>query len=110
MPQNHPIDPTYLRYVYDGLAQGRISADNTSDLPHGLVGLYEELYPASMPTAQRQQLLERFCTWALLRREVTTPLVAGLWQQTEEEVMDFIRTHSRWFASPQTGALPPVPR
>ena len=103
MESNHSIDPTYLRYVYDGLAQGRISSDNASDLPHGLVGLYEELFPASMPIAQRQQLLERFCTWALLRREVTTTLVAGLWQQTEEEVMDFIRAQSRWFASPKQG-------
>jgi hypothetical protein len=103
MSSDHPIDPTYLRYVYDGLAQGRISADNASDLPHGLVGLYEELFPPSMPTAQRQQLLERFCTWALLRSEVTTTLVAGLWHQAEEEVMEFIRTHSRWFASPRQG-------
>ena len=97
----HHIDPTYLRYVYDGLIQGQISADNAADLPHGLVGLYEELFPASMPVAERQHLLERFCIWALMRREVSTAFMAGLWQQSEEEVMDFIRNNSRWFVSPK---------
>jgi hypothetical protein len=39
MPQ---LEPTYLRYIYDGLIKGSIHPENAAELPEGLIGLYEE--------------------------------------------------------------------
>ena len=30
------IEPTYLRYIYDGLNKGSINSQNASSLPNGL--------------------------------------------------------------------------
>jgi hypothetical protein len=38
------LDPTYLRYIYDGLVKGSIHPENDSELPEGLIGLYEEAF------------------------------------------------------------------
>ena len=42
MPQH--LEPTYLRYIYDGLVKGSVHSENAADLPEGLIGLYEEAF------------------------------------------------------------------
>ena len=51
------LDPTYLRYVYDGLVSGQIHPENPSDLPEGLIGLYEEAFDESISVVARQKKL-----------------------------------------------------
>ncbi len=36
------LEPTYLRYIYDGLVRGNIHPENAAELPDGLIGMYEE--------------------------------------------------------------------
>ena len=36
------LEPTYLRYIYDGLLKGSIHPENAAELPDGLIGLYDE--------------------------------------------------------------------
>ena len=43
------LDPTYLRYIYDGLIKGSIHPENESELPEGLIGLYEESFEENTP-------------------------------------------------------------
>jgi hypothetical protein len=38
------LEPTYLRYIYDGLVKGSIHPENAAELPDGLIGLYEEVF------------------------------------------------------------------
>ena len=38
------IEPTYLRYIYDGLNKGSINSQNASSLPNGFIGLFEEAF------------------------------------------------------------------
>jgi hypothetical protein len=33
------LDPTYLRYIYDGLIKGGVHSENESELPEGIIGL-----------------------------------------------------------------------
>ncbi len=54
------LDPTYLRYIYDNLIKGSVHPENESELPEGLIGLYEEAFEEHLPVLQRQQLLQRF--------------------------------------------------
>ena len=35
------LEPSYLRYIYDGLDKGELHPDNAAGLPLGLTGLYE---------------------------------------------------------------------
>jgi hypothetical protein len=42
------LDPGYLRHVYDELISGQIHPENPSDLPEGLIGLYEKAYDESI--------------------------------------------------------------
>ena len=31
------LEPTYLRYIYDGLVKGSIHQENAAELPEGLI-------------------------------------------------------------------------
>jgi hypothetical protein len=54
------LEPTYLRYIYDGLVKGSIHPENAAELPEGLIGLYEEAFDESKAVQVRQKLLQRF--------------------------------------------------
>jgi hypothetical protein len=70
------LEPTYLRYIYDGLLKGSIHPENAAELPEGLIGLYEEAFDENQAVQVRQKLLERFVIWALLKKEVSADFVA----------------------------------
>ncbi len=101
MPQH--LEPTYLRYIYDGLVKGSVHSENAADLPDGLIGLYEEAFDERRPVLERQKLLERFAIWALLKKEVSAAFVADLLNEPEEEIQKFIATYSSWYNSPESG-------
>ena len=97
------LEPAYLRYIYDGLINGSIHPENAAELPDGLIGLYEEAFDEKQPVHLRQQLLERFAIWALLKKEVSAQFVAEVLNQPDEEIQEFISTYSSWFNSPESG-------
>jgi hypothetical protein len=97
------LEPTYLRYIYDGLIKGSIHPENAAELPEGLIGLYEEAFDEKQPVHLRQLLLERFAIWALLKKEVSAQYVAEVLNQPEEDIQEFIATYSAWFNSPESG-------
>jgi hypothetical protein len=81
------IDPPYLRTIIDGLNSGAINKDNSSALPMGLVGLYEDALPPSSNVNERKKLLEFFAVWALFKKEVSAEFVVPLLEGwTEEQV------------------------
>ena len=97
------LEPTYLRYIYDGLIKGSIHPENEAELPEGLIGMYEEAFDERQPVYKRQQLLERFAIWALLKKEVSAQFVSEVLNQSEDEIQEFIATCSAWFNSPESG-------
>ena len=70
------IDPSYLRYIHDGLNNGSIHAENASSLPEGLTGLYETSFLGELNVKESQQLLKRFAYFSLLKKEVSCQFVA----------------------------------
>jgi hypothetical protein len=101
MPQH--LEPTYLRYIYDGLVKGDLHPENAAELPDGLIGLYDEVFDERRPVLERQKLLQRFAIWALLKKEVSVAFVAEVLDEPEHEIQDFIATYSSWFNSPESG-------
>ena len=97
------LEPSYLRYIYDGLEKGDFHPDNAAALPEGLIGLYEAAFKESKPVGQRQKLLEIFAIWALLKKEVSAQFVAEILEVPSKEIVDFIATYSSWFTSPESG-------
>jgi hypothetical protein len=97
------LDPGYLRHVYDGLVSGQIHPENPSDLPEGLIGIYEEVFDERTSVIERQKLLQRFAIWALLKKEVSAAFVAKILGETEDDIQEFISTYSAWFNSPESG-------
>ena len=97
------LEPTYLRYIYDGLVKGSIHPENAAELPDGLIGLYEEAFDESQAVQVRQKLLQRFAIWALLKKEVSAAFVAEVLGETEDEIQGFISNYSAWFNSPESG-------
>ena len=97
------LEPTYLRYIYDGLVKGSIHPENAAELPEGLIGLYEEAFDERTSVVERQKLLERFAIWALLKKEVSAVFVAEVLGETEDEIQGFISNYSAWFNSPESG-------
>ena len=72
------LEPTYLRFIHDGILNGSINKDNAADLPDGLIGLYEEAFDDGKSAVERQMLLQRFAVWALLKKEVSVAFVAEI--------------------------------
>jgi hypothetical protein len=69
------LEPTYLRYIYDGLFKGCIHPENDAELPDGIIGMYEEAFNERTIVIERQKLLQRFTIWALLKKEVSAASV-----------------------------------
>jgi hypothetical protein len=97
------LEPTYLRYIYDGLIKGSIHPENAAELPAGLIGMYEEAFDERTSVVERQKLLQRFAIWALLKKEVSAAFVAEVLGETEDDIQEFISTYSAWFNSPESG-------
>jgi hypothetical protein len=97
------LEPTYLRYIYDGLVKGSIHPENAAELPEGLIGLYEEAFDERTSVVQRQKLLKRFAVWALLKKEVSVAFVAEVLEEAEADIQEFISAYSAWFNSPESG-------
>jgi hypothetical protein len=97
------LEPSYLRYIYDGLEKGDLHPDNAAALPEGLIGLYEEAFDESKPVQERQKILKTFAIWALLKKEVSAQFVADILEVHTREIMDFIASYSNWFTSPESG-------
>jgi len=97
------LDPTYLRYIYDGLIKGSVHSENESELPDGLIGLYEEAFEENFPLMYRQKLLQRFTLFALLKKEVSISFVALVLEESEQEILEFINAYASWFNSPEPG-------
>ena len=84
------LEPTYLRYVYDGLQKGSLNADNAANLPIGFIGLYEEMFYASTSAKERQDLLHQFGVWTLLKKAVSSQFVAEVLEVEEQSVKSAI--------------------
>lgn len=97
------LDPTYLRYIYDNLIKGSVHLENSSELPEGLIGLYEEAFEEHLPVIQRQQLLQRFALFALLKKEVSIHFVSDVLNESEADILEFINKYAFWFNSPEPG-------
>ena len=97
------LEPTYLRYIYDGLNKGSIHPENSAELPDGLIGMYEEAFEERKSVIERQKLLQRFAIWALLKKEVSAAFVAEVVGESEDDIQEFISTYSAWFNSPESG-------
>jgi hypothetical protein len=97
------LEPSYLRYIYDGLEKGDLHPDNAAALPEGLIGLYEAAFEESKPARERLKLLETFAIWALLKKEVSAQFVAEILEVPTQEIVDFITTYSSWFTRPESG-------
>jgi hypothetical protein len=97
------LDPTYLRYIFDSLEKGTIQAENASELPDGLIGLYEETFDDQLPVLERQYIFRLFTLFALLKKEVSISFVAEVLEDSADNITDFISTYSSWFNSPESG-------
>jgi tetratricopeptide (TPR) repeat protein len=97
------IEPTYLRFIHDALAFNTIHKDNISALPEGLIGMYEEAFSNDQNVSSKARFIKFFAAWSLLKKEVSTSLMADLLDSEEWEVIDFISVYTKWFNSPSSG-------
>lgn len=97
------IEPTYLRYVHDGLSKGKISSNNPTSLPIGFIGLFEDEFPSSMPLVERTRLLNSLAVWALLKCPVSIEMVAEVLNEHPDNTKALIDRYSKWFNTPEPG-------
>ncbi len=97
------IDPTYLRYIRDGLSSGSFRPDNPTALPEGLVGLYEEAVPVAATSRSREKTMAIWSVWALLQKEVSAQLVADVLGCPVAEILEHLAVYSKWFNAPACG-------
>ena len=97
------LEPTYLRFVYDGLQKGVLSGENASGLPYGFIGIYEQEFQSSTPIYLRQERLGQLALWALFKGAVSTNMASSILGISEESTKELIATYSSWFNSPDSG-------
>ena len=97
------LEPTYLRYVYDGLKKGSLNSDNASDLPQGFIGLFESEFSENISSLKRVSILKRLALWALFKGPVSSHLASEILLEDEEDTKALIETYSKWFNSPEPG-------
>ena len=97
------LEPTYLRYVYDGLKKGSLNAENAAALPQGFIGLYEQEFTQKTPANEREKVLNQLALWALFKGPVSANLAADVLQIEEGQIKDLIDLYSSWFNSPESG-------
>tara|TARA_B110000027_G_scaffold125655_1_gene143253 strand:+ start:1520 stop:5917 length:4398 start_codon:yes stop_codon:yes gene_type:complete len=97
------VEPIYLRYVYDGLSKGSISANNATSLPIGFIGLFEDEFPSSTPLVERMSVLNKLAIWALFKGPVSIEMVAEVLNEHPDNTKALIDTYSKWFNSPEPG-------
>lgn len=97
------LEPTYLRYVYDGLNKGSLNAENASALPQGFIGLYEQEFTQKIPVSERKKVLNQLALWALFKGSVSVNMAAAVLELKEEQMKDLIDRYSSWFNSSETG-------
>ena len=97
------LEPTYLRYVHDGLSKGTISSNNPTSLPIGFIGLFEDEFPSSMPLVERTTLLNSLAVWALLKGPVSIEMVAEVLNEHPDNTKALIDRYSKWFNTPEPG-------
>ena len=83
------LEPTYLRYVYDGLSKGTLSSNNPTTLPIGFIGLFEDEFPSSKPLVKRMSILSRLTLWALLKGPISIEIVADVLNEHPDNTKAF---------------------
>lgn len=58
--KNMLADPTYLRYIFDGLESKSIYQENIFALPEGLIGIYEDALPQEYNVQDRERFMSFF--------------------------------------------------
>ena len=97
------LEPTYLRYVYDGLNKGSLNAENASALPQGFIGLYEQEFAQNTPVSERKKVLNQLALWALFKGPVSANLASAVLEIDEGQIKSLIDRYSSWFNSPESG-------
>ena len=97
------LEPTYLRYVYDGLSKGSISSNNAAALPFGFIGLFEKEFQAHIPSDERSKLLRRLGVWALFKGAVSAEMSSAILDEHIDETKALIDRFTKWFNSPEPG-------
>ena len=97
------LEPTYLRYVYDGLAKGSINSNNAAGLPFGFIGLFEDEFQANIPSNERSKLLRRLGVWALFKGAVSAEMTSIILDEHIDETKALIDRLTKWFNTPEPG-------
>jgi hypothetical protein len=96
-------DPTYIRYIVDGLENQSLQSDGIASLPDGLIGIYEGAIPNDRQLGLREKFLDFFAIWALLKKEVSVSFILPLLHWESQVAMDFLSLHTKLFNSPSSG-------
>jgi len=95
------LEPTYLRYVYDGLSKGSINSSNAAGLPFGFIGLFEDEFQANIPSNERSKLLRRLGAWALFKGAVRVEMASVILDEHIDQTKALIDRLTKWFNTPE---------
>jgi hypothetical protein len=92
------LEPTYLRYVYDGLLRETLQADNAAGLPDGITGLYSTIFSEKENNTATRDHLFLFKLFAVLRGAVGKNEVFKIssGQINDESFTQFIGVYARF--------------
>jgi hypothetical protein len=91
-------DPSYLRIIEHGLLTGIYNKDDGFNLPIGLTEIYESYFPPETNVNERKDLLEFFCTWALIKKEISIDFIKPILPNlSAEKAQEIFNNHSKLF-------------
>jgi hypothetical protein len=91
-------DPSYLRNIEQGLFTGIYNKENSFKLPNGLTEIYESYLPPETHVLERKKVLEFFCTWALIKKEISIDFIKPILPNlSAEKILEIFNSHSKLF-------------
>jgi hypothetical protein len=97
------IDPTYLRFVYDGLKLRKLDKTNLNALPNGVSSFFENIFAHEKSIIERRKTLEKFIFMALLRSGISLENLAVLSASSPYDWEQFVQLFSSYFNRDSSG-------
>jgi hypothetical protein len=97
------IDPTYLRFVCDGLKLGKLEKSNLNALPNSVSSFFEIIFAHEKSIIERRRTLDKFIFTALIRSGISLEYLAILSASSPYDWKQFVQLYSSYFNLDSSG-------
>ena len=93
---SHHDEPQFLRYVINELSKSIMDGKNISQIPQGVSGIYENLFPSESNVIARKNISRLFLLMALIPDGASIKQMSEIFEAPEEDIKNIIEQYSKF--------------